>query len=185
MRAPRHGISLIEITIVILLLGILAAVASPRFADSLQSGKLISAANQIAGHIDYVRRAAINEGKSTSFFCDGDTDTYGSHDVEFPQLPGQLLNVAVKTFHDRAFELSADFDGKAALSFDFEGTPTVGGAPLTSGKVTIACGDRAFDILVAAGTGETVIVRRDGNLPNQNSAAVHTPVNDDGAEASL
>lgn len=181
MCAPRYGLSLIEVTIVILLLGILAAVASPRFADSLQSGKLIAAANQIAGHIDYVRRTAMNEGKSSSFYCHSDTDTYGSHDVDFHQLPGQLLTVDVKAVHDQSFELAADFDGDSSLSFDFEGTPYVGGKPLNRGKVTISYAHRSFDIYVAAGTGDTAIIQRDDNVPNQNAAADDWPWNEAGA----
>lgn len=184
MRAPRYGISLIEITIVILLVGILAAVASPRFADSLQSSKLISAANQIAGHIDYVRRTAMNEGKSASFYCDRDTDTYGSHNVDFPQLPGQLLTVDIKAVHDQSFELAADFDGDSSLTFDFEGTPHVGGTPLNRGTVTISYADRSFDIRIAAGTGDTAIIQRDDNVPNQHAAVEETPWNESGSGAA-
>ncbi len=157
MRTPRTGISLFEITIVMLVLGILAAVAAPRFSDSFQSSMLVAAANQIAGHVDYVRRVAVNEGKATSFHCDSSTDRYWSGEVAFPHLPGELLDVDIKAVHHPTFELTADFDGQSSLAFDFDGIPHVGSTPLQDGVITISCRGRSLDIHIAAGTGDTTV----------------------------
>ena len=113
MRIPRecrHALSLIELTIVILILGILAAVATPRLADSVRGSRLRAAANQIASHVDYIRRVAINEGRTTTLQVGSGTDRYRSTDVEFPDQVGQLILVPVKRVFDSTFELSADFD---------------------------------------------------------------------------
>ncbi len=159
MQIHRKGISLFEITIVMLVLGILAAVAAPRFSGSFQSSKLVAAANRIAGDLDYVRRVALNEGKTTTFHCDATSDRYWSGEVSFPQFPGQLLNVNIKAVDHPTFELKADFDGQASLSFDFEGVPHVGSTPLQNGSITLTSGSRTLVIQIAAGTGDTTVIQ--------------------------
>ena len=157
MRPKRTGISLFEVTIVMLVLGILAAVATPRFSDSFQHSKLVAAANQIAGHIDYIRRVAVNEGKTTNLHSNSETDRYWS-DVSLPHRPGQLIDVELRTVHHPSFELVGDFDGESSLSFDFEGVPQAGGSQLTSGKVTVFCKGHSLDIVISPVTGDTTII---------------------------
>jgi prepilin-type N-terminal cleavage/methylation domain-containing protein len=174
MRATRTGMSLFEVTIVMLLLAVLAAIATPRFSDSLQNSKLVAAANQIAGHIDYVRRTAMNDGKATTLHCNPTTARYWSNEVRLPHLPDQLLDVDVKSVHHPAFELTADFDGETSLSFDFEGVPHVGLTPLRSGRVTILSRGRSLDIWIAAGTGDTTIRNRDSQQDDSPDAWAET-----------
>ncbi len=164
MRKLRRGISLFEITIVMLVLGILAAVAAPRFSDTFQSSKLVAAANQIAGHVDYARRIAINEGRTTSFHCDSSADRYYSSEVTFPHLPGQLLDVDIRAVHDPNFDLMGDFDGQTSLWFDFEGVPHVGAMPLQQGTITVSANGRTLHIQIAAGTGDTTVTEDAGQV---------------------
>ena len=44
----RRALSLIELTIVILIIGITAAIAAPRLSDTVRATKLRAAANQVA-----------------------------------------------------------------------------------------------------------------------------------------
>ena len=157
MRPKRTGISLFEVTIVMLVLGILAAVAAPRFSDSFQHSKLVAAANQIAGHIDYIRRVAVNEGTTTHLYSDSTTDRYWS-DVSVPHRPGQLIDVEIKTVHHTAFELVGDFNGQSSLSFDFEGVPHADGSQLTAGKITIFYKVQSLDIVISPVTGDTTVI---------------------------
>lgn len=163
MRTPRKcraALSLIELTIVILILGILAAVASPKLADSVRGSRLRAAANQIASHVDYIRRVAINEGRTTTLRVIAGTDRYLSTDVEFPEQVGQLILVPVQREFDSSFELSADFDSYHQMTFDFEGVPRVASGAMQSGVITIEYDDQAFDIVIAPGLGTTSVVRR-------------------------
>ena len=152
--------SLIELTIVILILGILSAVAAPRLGDSVRGSRLRAAANQIASHVDYIRRAAINEGRSTELIVDSTMDHYRSTNVDFPEKLGSLINVSVKPTFDSEFELSADFDSSSSLTFDFEGIPRVAGTAMQSGMISIGYGDHAYDIVIAPAIGTTTVVRR-------------------------
>lgn len=157
--------SLIEVTIVIFVMGILAAIAAPRFADSLRVSRLESAARQLAAHIDYVRGVAINEGRTTTLVCNNDDQSYGCNSVDFAERTGVLLRVSLPQVYDPTFTLEADFDSNTSLSFDFEGVPHVGAAPLTNGKIRLRSLNDGFVVIVKAGTGATSVKRlryRDG-----------------------
>ncbi len=159
-RPCRHALTLMEMTIVVLILGILAAVAAPRFGDSVRGSRLRAAANQIASHVDYIRRVAINEGRSTTLIVNSTTDRYRSPDVDFPDQVGELILVAVKSTFDTELELYADFDSHSSMTFDFEGIPRVAGSAMQSGMISIGYDNHAYDIVIAPGLGTTTVVRR-------------------------
>jgi Tfp pilus assembly protein FimT len=149
-----------EVTIAIMILGILAAVAVPRFGDSVRGSRLRAAANQIASHVDYIRQVAINQGRTATLLIVEGTDRYQSTDVEFPDKIGRLIDVPVKTAFDSTFELSADFDSHHQLTFDFEGVPRVPGGAMQSGVISIGYDDQNYEIVITPGLGTTTVARR-------------------------
>ncbi len=159
MNSRRSAMSLIEVTLVIFVIGILAAVAAPRFADSVRAIRLEAAARQLAAHIDYIRSVAINEGRTTELVCDNILHTYGSTSVDSPELTGKLLNVSMQQDFDPTFTLTADFDATTRLSFDFEGVPHVGATAMTQGTIEVGSGSDKFAVMIAAGTGATSVAR--------------------------
>ncbi len=159
MSSRRRAISMIDLTLVLLIVGITAAIAAPRFMESIRTTKLQVAARQLAAHIDYIRRVAVNEARTTTLVCNNTLHSYASGEVDFPDRPGQLLNVAIRDVYDPQFELIANFDSQTTLSFDFEGVPHVASTPLVNGKITIALGGNQFEVRIAPGTGETSVVR--------------------------
>lgn len=182
MNSRRYAMSLIEVTLVIFLVGILAAVAAPRFADSVRLMRLESAARQLAAHIDYIRSVAINEGRTTELVCSNTLHTYSSPSVDSPTLTGELLNVSVQQDFDSTFTLTADFDTTTTLSFDFEGVPHVGATTMTQGTIEIRSGNDRFAVNIAAGTGATSVQRVvDGGGGGQGGGAYQ----DAQAEATL
>lgn len=165
MAGLRRALTLIELTIVILIIGITAAIATPRLAETMRAVRLEAAAIDLATHIDYVRSIAINQSRTTSLVCDNQIQVYRSPDVDFPQRPGEPLHVSLRDAYDPAFRLQANFNGQSTLSFDFEGTPMVAGDELESGFVTLRYGGDAFRVVIASGTGETTIQRVSGSMP--------------------
>lgn len=161
--ADRRAFSMIELVIVILIIGLTAAIAAPRMADSVSAARLHAAANQLAAHIDYVRNVAVNEARTTTIVCDNVLHSYGSSDVDFPEKRGELLQVFIQQTHDPELTLTADFDTKTSLTFDFEGVPHVGGTPLVSGQITLAFESERFRINIAPGTGLTTVTRVQSN----------------------
>ena len=150
--------SLLELVIVLMVVGLMAAVAAPRFASTMRAAHVRAAAIQIAGHIRYVRRIAINEGRSTSLSFDDSNSTYQSIDVDFPSRLGKRIDVVVNEDFDGSITIASNLDGTSNLTFDLEGVPHVNGSLLSSGIITISSpGVPSFEILIAAGTGETTI----------------------------
>ena len=156
----RRGLSLIELVAVILILGIVTAVAGPRLGDSLHQSRLRAAANQTASHVDYVRRVAITEGRAKSLQVNALTADYRSDEVDFPDQVGTRILVPVKKVYDPAIEIAADFDSHSELWFDWEGVPRVGAAAMQSGTISIGFGDSVYDIVIAPGLGTTTVTRR-------------------------
>lgn len=141
---------------VILILGLMAAIGAPRFSDHVRAVRLEAAARQFAAHIDYVRRVAINEGREADLSCS--STFYQSSNVDFPERLGERILVPMSDY-DPAITLTADFDGQSRIVFDFEGVPHSGAAPLLAGSVTMTTGGDTFVIRVAAGTGRTNVTR--------------------------
>ena len=159
MHSRRCAMSLIEVTLVILVIGVLAAVAAPRFSDTLRVVRLEAAAKQLAAHIDYIRAVAINEGRTTTLACNNSQQSYGCSSVDFPERTGVLLQVSVDQEYDPTFKLNANFDSSTTLSFDFEGVPRVGASALANGKIVLRSGKQRFAVIVATGNGATRVVR--------------------------
>ena len=159
MHSRRCAMSLIEVTLVIFVIGVLAAVAAPRFSQSLRVMKLESAARQLAAHINYVRRVAINESRTTELVCDNSLHTYRSISVDSPERTGEPLQVSMPRDFDPTITLTANFDAGTTLLFDFEGVPHVGVSPLSQGTIEIGSGDERFVVTIAPGTAATSVAR--------------------------
>lgn len=72
----RRAFSLIELTMVLLLVGIITAVAAPRFSLALQRHRVESAAKRLALDLDVARRMARNSGKTVTVSFNQKTNTY-------------------------------------------------------------------------------------------------------------
>lgn len=155
----RCGLSMIELTLVILVIGLLAAVAAPRFAESLRVTQLEAAAQQMAAHIRYLRNVAINEGRTVTLVCDNVNETYQCDTVDFPERIGESIFVSLPDDVEPTFKLHANFDSATSMSFDFEGVPHVGGTAMSNGRVTLRSGDYRFRVSIDAGTGVVTVTR--------------------------
>ena len=158
MRVLRQGVSFLEVTLVVLFIGILAAVGTPYFARAVQTSHARNASIQIADYVDYIRDVAINEGRKTSLVVDPTSDIFASPDVDFPDQTGTRISIAVKEAYDPTLELTAAFDASLKLEFDLEGSALANGVPLNNGSINIRSGNSTWSIQIDGGTGQTTIV---------------------------
>lgn len=171
-RTHRSAMTLLEVTIVLLVVGLLSAVAAPKFSAAVRGSQVRAAAIQLGGHVSYLRRVAINEGRNSTLAISEANDLYSSADVDFPERIGTKILVRLKEAFDSSLELTADFDGAKFMTFDLEGVPHVGITPMISGTIKISSpGVESYHIVIAAGTGYVTVVSDSQIFPDSNTQA--------------
>lgn len=150
----KNGFTLIEIVIVILLIGILAAALAPRLFRQADSFKVEAAAEQIANHIRLAQSLAIARHQTHGIGFDTTNNLYSVYDgngdaINNPLSPGKTLSIDFNTDDQlKGVDIStASFGDNPYVTFDALGKPSNGGsAVITKSSSTLNIG-------VAAETG--------------------------------
>ena len=103
MTCARHGFTFIELLMVVTIIGLLAAIAIPKY----RSVKRRAMATQIVGDVDVLRVA------SMSFYADS---SYFPEDAGAGQVPSGLAAYLPKGFAMQRAEWTLDYDSWSARS---------------------------------------------------------------------
>ncbi len=152
----RKGFTFIEMVIVVLIVGIVAAIAAPRYSASLERFRVEAAARKIAADLERARGNARSTGTSRTVEFDVALNQYtlvGVRDLNRPHL--DCTTRLSKTGYPATL-LSATFNDTSQLTFDLHGHPWAGSplAPLTAGSVVIQAGGRQRTIIIDLTTGK-------------------------------
>jgi type II secretory pathway pseudopilin PulG len=141
-RFPRRAFSLLETVLVMGILVILAGIALPRYARSIQRYQADLGGRRVVADLRLAQSAARAMGQSRQV-----TFEVGSHTYRLPGLPGlngqsgsYLVNLARAPYGARL--VSADFAGSSAVMFDGWGIPS------QSGILVVSVGSESRRIIV-------------------------------------
>ncbi|MEM9881347.1 MAG: hypothetical protein AAF800_00325 [Planctomycetota bacterium] len=151
MTRPRPAaFSLIELVLTTLIVGLLAAVAVPRYAQASANVRLDAAARRVATDLKHAADLARTRSGPVVIGFNQITDQVSIFYVD----PGPTTVTASLTELGgppyRVSIVSADFNGVGLLGFDGFGQPEFGGT------VTLRAGGRELMLNVDAATGEVV-----------------------------
>lgn len=149
--AGRAGFTFLDLVITVLIIGILSAVAAPKFADTLHRTRAEAAARRIKADLGFVRQTAISESATLSV-----SFTPASNDYSIPGLPdlnrpGQTYAVALNSPPYDATLVSATLGADSDVQFDRYGKPDSGGL------ITVESGGYQQTVTVDPETGKASI----------------------------
>jgi type II secretion system protein H len=107
LRQSRSGMTLIELMVVIVILGIVSAMILPSFGGSMDSVRLTGAARDLASTMDFAYRSAIASGRVHALTIDADRKRFELL-AERPPEPAAADAFGADAPLDRAPELLAD-----------------------------------------------------------------------------
>jgi MSHA pilin protein MshC len=146
--ADSSGFTLVELVTVILLIGILSAVALPRFFDATAFNSR-GFLDEVAGAVRYAQKLAVASGCDVQLSIDNATNAYALHQRVDSCTSGTFTRAVLKPAGSGAFAGAAP-SGTILLStspsiiFDALGRATSGGA-------TVTVGDRSFTVAGESG----------------------------------
>ena len=153
----RRGATLIDLTICVLVMGILAAVGAPKFAAVMSRLRSEAVAKRIAADLNYARQAAIRTSRKVSITFRASPAGYDMSGIEDPANPSKAYSVALADIDSSVVLNSFSFNGGTQLSFNNYGCPLVGVSPLAAGTVVLRSGQNSFTVFVSPATGESTV----------------------------
>ncbi|MDD5135097.1 MAG: GspH/FimT family protein [Phycisphaerae bacterium] len=164
MKNIIPGFTLVELTIVLVIIAIIAAIAVPMYS-SAASIQLKTAATLIASDLEYAKSMAVSMGQTYQIVFDTAAESYSlqdsagaviSHPVRVKQnyeikfaLDGRLNKVDI---------VSTTFGAGNTIKFNYLGTPLDGlGANLNNGVIVLSAQSNTMTVKIEPVTGYITI----------------------------
>ncbi len=152
-RPCARAFTLLELVLVLSIVGVLSAIAVPRFQRSIVKARADAAANRIAGDLRLARARAMQKSTTQSvvFTRAAGNDGYGLPGVADLTNPSAVYRVSLSGEPYLATLVSVTAGGDQTLIFDGFGVPD------SAAKIVVQAGEFQRAITVDGTTGEAVI----------------------------
>jgi type II secretory pathway pseudopilin PulG len=141
---------MVELVIVVLIMGIFAAVAMPAFYDSLLFHRVESAARRVKSDLDLMRQTARLTSAQQTFTVIGLKYTASAAVADLDR-PTQSYSVDLSKPPYAIDVLAANFGGLTEVHFDGYGKPSSGGT------VILQCSNHQCTVTLDGATGQATI----------------------------
>jgi prepilin-type N-terminal cleavage/methylation domain-containing protein len=151
VRLARRGFSLVELVLVLAMIGVVAAIAAPRFARANNGYRADLAARRIVADLAYAARKARAASKPYTVTFNTAAASYqlvNVSDIDRSTQP-YVVKLAAEPYGVRM--TSASFGGAPQATFDGYGMPT------SAGTVVVRAGDAVRTVTLDAITGRVVV----------------------------
>jgi len=138
----RRALSFLEVIMVVIIVGVLAGVAVPRYASFLSMQRAEAAARKVRIDLQYAKNRARISSTAQSVNFNIIDHTYliiGANDLDHPDLP---YRVSLSTPPYRAQLVSVDFNSTTSVTFNGYGVPD------NSGTIVIQVGNHVETIRI-------------------------------------
>lgn len=152
MRIARHshGFSMVELVLVLSIIGVMAAIALPRYSRSLTRYRVELAAHRIINDLDYARSHARQTSQSVRVRFKDFQDR-----VQIAALPGLKPNTTYESLlSEDPYRVAINlpnFGGDGDVIFDGYGKPDTGGT------VVVQAGALSMTVTLDAETGKASV----------------------------
>ena len=153
-KKSDYGFTLTELMIVLVIIGIIAAIAAPSFIGLLSRYRLNNALQQLLGAVNETQRLAMSQGRSCRIDINTSTKLITAN-------PGCLLSN--RRIND-GITIRSNFTGSTNITFSYKGSTTRAGTIVLSSDYT----DTQKCFVIALGTG----IKRIGNYDGSKTGSV-------------
>ncbi len=139
------GFSLVELILVMMIIGILSAIAIPKIGDLIVDTREKAVAERLIEDLNFLRSMAVSHHDTTWMVVNVAANEYGLYSgptagtrvlIPDPQS-GESAVLDLDTDYPNIYITSASFGGSSEVSFDWWGNPSAGGTMVLNGDRTI------------------------------------------------
>lgn len=154
-----RAFTLVEVIVVLVIIGVLAAISLPRFAAFYSHRRMQLVVRKIVADLAYAQHLARLKGANQKVSFAISSDMYELKGVQDLDHPGQEYRVTLSDEPYVAQITSADFGGDSNLEFNLYGVPDSGGT------IVVERGSHGFRLTIDAETGEVTVTELGTSKP--------------------